>query len=145
MPVDLLRPLTPAAARGLADWTWVPGITELQPWLVTACADVVLQGDDGLWFLSTVDGSLEREWADVHAPRAAVADVEGADRYLHAWLVEGAVRRGLEPGPEQSLVLVPAPAVGGRFHADDLQVYDTSVALSLSGQLHRQLAGGGPR
>lgn len=144
MPIELLRPLTTDDLRGLADWTWMPGITALRPWLVTALADVVLQGDDGLWFLSTTAGTLERRWDDVDQLRAAVADVEGADEILSAWLVEGAARRGLEPGPGQSLVLVPAPAVGGGFDLEHLALYDTGVALSLSGQLHRQLQQGPP-
>ncbi|MDT9593064.1 DUF1851 domain-containing protein [Nocardioides zeae] len=143
MPVELLRPVTDDDLRGLAEWTWLEGITALRPWLVTACADVLLQDDDGgVWFLSTTLGTLERHWDDVDALRAALGDQEQADEFLSAWLVEGAARRGLEPGPGQALVLVPAPAVGGAYAVDNLAIYDTVVALSLAGQLHRQLQHG---
>ncbi|MDF9716182.1 DUF1851 domain-containing protein [Nocardioides sp. ChNu-153] len=144
MPVELLRPATSDDVRGLADWTWLPGLVDQRPLLVTAFADVVLAGDDGLWFLSTVEGSLERCWADLDDLRAALDDVEAQDRFLHAWLVEGAARRGLEPGPGQSYAFTVAPVLGGAFTAANVQVLDSVVALSLNGQLHRQVGTGNP-
>ncbi|MFW6773267.1 hypothetical protein ACOACO_03210 [Nocardioides sp. CPCC 205120] len=143
MPVELLRPATPDDVRGLADWTWLPGLTTHQPLLVTAFADVVLAGDDGLWFLSTVEATLERCWDDLDGLRRALDDVEEQDRFLYAWLAEGAARRGVEPGPGQSYAFTIAPVLGGAFEAGNVQVLDTVVALSLTGQLHRQTGTGG--
>ena len=54
--------ITPRAeklATALEAWTWLD-LAGKRPILVTAFADVFFEADDGLWFLETLEGKLER-------------------------------------------------------------------------------------
>ena len=123
----------------LADWTWLPGLTDLRPVLVTVFADVILQGPDGYWWLDTMEGNLSCEWGSADELNQALATPEGQDTYLLGGLAHGAQARGLERAPGQVYVFAPPPVLSGSFDLANVMAMDLTVALSLSGQLHRQL------
>lgn len=126
-------------SRGLADWQWLIGDRRLRPLAASMFGDVFLQGDDGVWFLDSLEGSLTRHWADGQALQAALNTEEGQDEFLLAGLAMGAQRRGVVPGPEQVYVFSTPPALGGEISADNVHVMDFVVAASISGQMAAQL------
>ncbi|WP_420113172.1 hypothetical protein [Pseudactinotalea sp.] len=125
--------------RDLEDWAWLPGLTDLRPVMVTVFADVILQGADGYWFLDTMEGHLAREWPDAAAVNAALGTSEGQDQFLMGGLAHAAAAAGVERPTGQVYVLTPPPVVGGSFAVENIMAMELPVALSLSGQLHRQL------
>ena len=90
--------------------------------------------------LDVLEGSLNRVFDD-RGQLAVVLDTEeGQDRHLLAGLALGAERRlGLVPGPAQVLAWKIPPVLGAPVEAENLELMDFEVYLSLQGQLHRQL------
>lgn len=130
--------------RDLEDWTWLPGLTDLRPVLVTVFADVILQGADGYWFLDTMEGRLTREWTSADELNRTLDTQEGQDRYLNAVFAFAAHARGIERDPRQVYVFAPPPVYGGSFDVANIMAKSLRVALCLSGQLHQQLRYGPP-
>ena len=126
-------------ARHLADWMWLPELEGLAPFAVTAFGDVFLSSDDGVWFLDTIEGRVERKWDDRDALRAELDTEEGRSTYLLDGLVDGAVRHGVAPGPDQVLSFTVPPVLGGPLEVENVSALDLAVALSVTGQLHRQV------
>lgn len=131
-PADLL-------ARALQDWQWLIGLAGKTPIVTSAFGDVFLQGEDGVWFLDTLEGSLSREWESAIALQQQLNTDEGQDRFLLGGLVEAASRSGLAPGDGQILSFTIAPVLGGQIDVTNVEVTDLVVALSIAGQLHRQV------
>ncbi len=126
-------------AEALQDWLWLPELAELAPLAVSAFGDVFLYATDGVWFLDSIEGTLTREWDHPAALEDALNTIEGQDRYLLLGLVQAATEAGLEPGETQVLSFTVAPVLGGAFDPANVEVSDLLVALSVGGQLHRQL------
>src|SRR6478672_10772731 len=99
--MELIRRFDAATfARGLADWTWLIGDRDLRPIAASTFGDVFLDGDDGVWFLDSLEGTLTLEWPDASALQAALNTAEGQDQYLLGGLATGATERGVIPGPD---------------------------------------------
>lgn len=130
--------------RDLEDWTWLPGLTDLRPVMVTVFADVILQGADGYWFLDTMEGHLTREWASADELNRTLNTPEGQDKYLHAGLHFMAHAKGVELEHREVYVFVPPPVFGASFETATIMAMSLRVALALSGQLHQQLRYGPP-
>ena len=138
--MELIRRFDAATfARGLADWAWLIGDRSLQPIAASMFGDVFLQGDDGVWFLDSLEGTLTLEWPDAHALQAALNTAEGQDQYLLGGLAIGATARGVVPGPDQILTFSVPPALGGSMSPDNIEVMDFVVASSMCGQLRQQI------
>ncbi|MDT0213587.1 DUF1851 domain-containing protein [Rothia sp. ARF10] len=125
--------------RALEDWSWLPDLEGKQVIATSAFGDVLLQGEDGVWFLDTVEGSLSREWDDAGALQAALNTPEGQDTYLMGGLVEAAHAAGLEPGDDEVLSFVVAPVLGGAIEVENVETADVVVSLSVAGQIHQQV------
>lgn len=125
--------------RALSDWRWLPELADKRPLLTSQFGDVFLQGESGVWFLDTLEGVLTREWNTLHELESVLNTAEGQDRFLLGGLVERAFQMGLNPGSAQVLTFKLPPALGGELDANNLEVYDVVVALSILGQLHHQI------
>jgi hypothetical protein len=56
--MDLIRRFAPdLLSEALVDWQWLPGLAGQRPLVTLAFGDVFLQGNDGVWFLDTVEGN----------------------------------------------------------------------------------------
>ena len=138
--MDLIRRFSPdLLSEALADWQWLAQLAGKQPIVTSAFGDVFLRGNDGMWFLDTIEGKLSREWDSPAALQAQLNTVDGQDRYLMASLAVAAFNTGLVPGHRQVLSFKVAPALGGSFELQNVEVSDLIVALSIAGQIHRQI------
>lgn len=126
-------------ARGLADWDWLPDRAGKTPIVTSSFGDVFLQGDDGVWFLDTIEGRLSREWDTTAALQEQLNTAEAQDKFLLGGLAEAAFRSGLVPDDRQILSFKIAPVLGGQFELANVEVMDLVVALSIGGQIHRQV------
>jgi hypothetical protein len=138
--MEVLRGFAPELLhRALADWHWVPGLAGKIPMVTSAFGDVFLEDQDGVWFLDTIEGVLTREWDSPQALQAQLSTPEGQDRFLLTGLAGAAFERGLVPSDAQILCFKIPPILGGTFEPENLEVTDLVVALSIAGQLHRQV------
>jgi hypothetical protein len=138
--MDLIRRFSPdLLSEALADWQWLTELAGKQPLITSAFGDVFLQGNDGVWFLDTVEGKLSREWDDPAALQEQLNTVEGQDRYLMAGLAVAAFNTGLLPGDRQVLSFKIAPVLGGSFELQNIEVRHLIVTLSIAGQIHQQV------
>jgi hypothetical protein len=126
--------------RALESWGWLD-IAGKTPLFASQFGDVFLQATDGVWFLDSIGGSLERRWESLGALEEDLASPEAQDRYLLAGLTMAAERAGKALGPDQIYDIVPPPALGGAFVVEHVFVADFVVTLNIAGQLHEQIRG----
>jgi hypothetical protein len=138
--MDLIRRFSPELlSEALSDWQWLAELAGKRALVTSAFGDVFLQGDDGVWFLDTVEGKLSREWDSPGSLQAQLNTAAGQDRYLLAGLCVAASSAGLVPGDLQVLSFRVPPVLGGSFEPQNIEVSDLIVALSVAGQIHRQV------
>ncbi len=126
--------------RALEDWQWLADLGGKTPIVASAFGDIFLRGADGVWFLDTLEGSLSRYWDATASLQEQLNTAEGQDRFLMTGLVAAATEKGLIPGDTQVLSFKVAPVLGGPIDVENLEVSDLVVALSVAGQIHRQVA-----
>jgi hypothetical protein len=110
-----------------------------RPLVTSAFGDVFLQGNDGVWFLDTVEGKLSREWDSTGSLQAQLNTADGQDRYLMAGLAVAASNSGLLPGDRQILSFKIAPVLAGSIELQNIEVSDLIATLSIAGQIHQQI------
>ncbi|GAA2588015.1 hypothetical protein GCM10010435_77950 [Winogradskya consettensis] len=127
-------------ANALESWSWLD-LAGKAPRFTSLFGDVFLEDRTGAWwFLSTITGELTPEWPNGAALAADLDTEEGHDQYLLGALAMAAFhRRGLTLNPDEVYAYVPPPVLTGSFDVDQIQVYTFTVALTVTGQLHRQL------
>jgi hypothetical protein len=126
--------------RALQDWAWLP-IAGKRPVLASLFGDVFLEDAEGIWCLDVLEGSLKRVVADRQQMTQTLATEQGQDDYLLAGLAVGAHHRlGLSPGPAEVLAWRIPPVLGGPIEAENLELMDFEVHMSIQAQLHQQVS-----
>jgi len=138
--MELIRRFPPdLLSRALADWAWMPALSGKSPMVTSAFGDVFLTADDGVWFLDTLEGTLTREWDSPASLQDVLNTQEGQDRFLMVGLAQTAFSEGRVPGDGEVLSFKTPPILGGSLEPDNIEVSDLEVALSVAGQIHRQV------
>jgi hypothetical protein len=138
--MELIRRFPAGVLTGaLEDWAWLDELEGKTPVATSAFGDVLLEAEDGIWFLDTVDGTLRRRWDDGDQLLAELDTREGQDRYLLAGLAEEAHAAGLVPEGDQVLTFTVPPVLGGGVELANIELGDVAVALSVAGQIHGQV------
>jgi hypothetical protein len=125
-------------ASALADWNWLD-LGGRVPMFTSWFGDMFLSGENGIWFLDTLEGTLTHQWRDALSLQAALNTVEGQDKFLMWGLAQAVLAKGQSPSDLQVLSFKIMPAIGGSFDLDNIEVSDLVVSLSIMGQVHRQL------
>lgn len=133
-----ITPSPHALEAALDSWQWLP-LPGKQVILVTAFADVFLSTDDGVWFLDTLEGNLQRLFNDREELKQALSTPEGQDKYLLSPFVDRAVRDGLSLNDSQCYDFKIHPVIGGKIAYENMERRDFIVALNLRGQIHEQV------
>src|SRR6185369_16411754 len=136
-PTLVINPPREAIERALESWNWLP-IEGREPVLVTAFGDIFFAGKDGVWFLDTLEGVLQRVCSTRAELAALLATTAGEDRYCLAGFVERACREGMTLGPDQCYDFTLHPVAGGRLEYANIQPRDFVLAVHVAGQLHEQ-------
>lgn len=131
-PGDLL-------ARGLSDWDWLSDLKSRGVLFGSPFGDLFLQDGQGIWFLDTMEGTLNHDWPHPDGCRHKLNTPDGQNRYLMAGLAHAAFDAGLVPNRYQALCFITHPAIGGAFAVDNLELRDVDDVLAISGQLHKLL------
>jgi hypothetical protein len=124
--------------RALASWRWL-GIDRLTPRFTSLFGDIFFWSEEGWWYLSTLEGSLDLLWRTDVELFAELATEEGQDSYLLGVFSMAAARRGLLLGPGDVYVFAPPPVFGGPIAVENMMVLDFAVSAAITGQMHQQL------
>lgn len=127
-------------------WRWLVGESET-PLLLSALGDWVFGRPDGsLAKLDLLEGRYSTIARSSEEFNKFKSSKEWLDTEFSFGWFEIALANGLTPTNNQCIGWKVAPAVGGKFSVDNLQVFDMAVYQWIQGQLHQQLQGyGTPR
>jgi len=125
----------------LSDWEWAMP-EPLRPVLLTAMGDAFAQGESGaVYFIDMVEGSVTSVADDGPSFQSLLSDSQFVTNHMFpSRIVElRNVGKTLKPNHvyshKQPLVL------GGNDDADNVEVSDVGVHVSIHGQIHRQVKG----
>lgn len=130
----LTKSFEPAVfVKALAEWDWVDFAGKV-PILTSLFGDVFFAAPDGYWFLSTMDGTLTRPWADRGALVTALDTPQGQDEWLLGGLAMSAERRGVHLAEPQVYVFAPHPVLTGKIDAETIVAMDFPIVMSVIAQ-----------
>lgn len=121
----------------LETWEWLP-IQNKTPVRVTAFADVFMQGEDGIWFLDSIEGSLRRVCSTAAELEEILQTEDGQDEFLLAGFVDRAVKEGLILATGECYDFRINPVLGGAMEYENIEKQNFIVALNMAGQIHQQ-------
>jgi hypothetical protein len=139
--VDLLRHFTHEQyEQALESWAWA-GVSGKSPLAASLFGDVFLEGDEGVFYLDVLGGTLTREWHGVQEMLAALQTPDGQELYLMAGAATAAVQAGLRLDDDQVFDFIQNPALGGAMELSNIKATNFVVAVNIAGQIHDQLRG----
>ena len=126
----------------LADWEWLIGPHRL-PILITFLGHAFVQdaGDGTVHQLDTAFGELEQVASSPDELATLLGDREFVTDRLLPELFAELRDAGMELAPGQVFAFRTPPALGGEVTAENIEATDIEVHFSLTGQIHRQIAG----
>ncbi len=137
--MELVRKFTQAEYEGaLSSWTWLP-IEAKTPLFTNAFGDTFLAGDEGIYFLDTIDGTLDRLCESIAELQAILNTRDGQERYLWSIVVSTNYAAGIVPWGSQVYDFEIMPVLGGELDPDNIKLCDYQVAVNLAGQIHGQV------
>lgn len=137
--MELIKSFTPEQfGDALSSWAWI-GLGDKTPLFTSVFGDVFLGGDDGVWWLDTVEGELTREWDTLDDLEAELNTAAGQEKYLLAELAAELRERGLVPGADEVYDFSHPLVLGGELEAENVDVTDMVVSLHILGQIHDQV------
>jgi hypothetical protein len=137
--METTRNFTPQQyADGLESWGFLK-LKGMTPLFTSAFGDVFFTARNGVWFLDTVGGTLERICKREADLQKVLDSADGQDKYLMSGLVHAAETAGIFPAGDQVLDFTVLPALGGPFDVSNVGAMDFVVKLNITGQLLGQL------
>ena len=124
--------------KGLEAWDWID-FSGKEPLITTCFGDVFFESNDGIYFLDTLEGSLEKVAPSKEALQEILNTEEGQDHFLMAGLALAAQASGLTIGPGQCLDFKVSPVLGGTLTVDNIDVMSFVLSLDIAGQIMKQV------
>ena len=123
----------------LSDWHWILP-KEFTIWLVNRFGDLFLVlPDESVQMLDLGAGTLET-LANSRDSFCTLIDQDDNDKdWLLIPLVDECIGKGLILEKNQCYSYKLAPALGGEYNIDNIEVCDISVHYSIFGQIHNQI------
>ncbi len=134
----LINPTQEKISNGLEEWSWLP-INDKTPIVVTAFGDIFFESSNGIWFLDTLEGNISKVTNTRGELQDILNTVEGQDHFLMSGFVDRAVAEGMKLMGGQCYNFKISPVLGGQIIFENIEIQDLVVALSISGQIHRQV------
>jgi hypothetical protein len=125
-------------ASALKSWEFAD-LAGMTPLFTSPFGDVFLQGDDGIWFLDTLEGKVSKNWGSLDELQSVLNTPDGQDTFLMAGLAIAADESGKRPATSQILDFSIAPYLGGAVALENVTIADFVVSLNIAGQIHSQL------
>lgn len=112
------------------------------PVLLTASGNAFLQDsrNGSIFFLDTVDGTLETVCSSSDTFRSKLREPEFVKRYFAVEMISALRDDGVSLPPKKIYSFKVPPVLGGTFETTNVEPTDIEVHFALSGQIHRQAA-----
>ncbi len=122
----------------LEAWDWLD-FSGKTPVITTCFGDVFFESDEGIYFLDSIGGSLDK----VATSKSELQDIlnteDGKDHFLMAGLVALARDSGLILEEGECYDFTISPALSGSMELSNMQKMSFKVSLHISGQLMKQI------
>lgn len=124
--------------KGLEAWDWVD-FSSKEPFITTCFGDVFFESNDGVYFLDTLGGSLEKVASSKEELQEILNTEEGQDHFLMAGLALAAQEGGLNIGQGQCLDFKVSPVLGGPLTVENIDIMPFALSLDIAGQIMKQV------
>lgn len=124
--------------EALKAWDWID-FSGKEPFITTCFGDVFFDSNDGIYFLDSLGGTLEKVASSKAELQDILNTVDGQDHFLMAELAIAAQENGLSLGEGECLDFKVSPILGGPLTLDNLHVMSFKVALDVAGQIMKQV------
>lgn len=124
-----------------SDWNWLIDSKFLnKPLLMSCFGDLFFEGPEGnIHFVDTLEGTITQFADNENDARNKLAEPAVQKRFLTSETVELLEEKGLSLKQDELYIYVPHPIIAGAVVIDSIQIMSMKVALSLGGQLLRQV------
>ena len=107
-------------ADALEGWHWI-GLSGKTPIVVTAFADVFFQANDGIYFLDTVEGKLNKIAVSQEELESLLKSEESKDHYFLSGFIDRAISENLLLNEEECYDFKVHPIIGGKFEFENIE------------------------
>lgn len=134
-----ISPETIGSKEMLSEWRWLSP-NKINPIWLNTFGDLALETDDWkIFFLDRLEGTFFPLVPSKQSFDEIFNDEQSRSRWLMADWFQICNERGLSLGLGQCYGWKLAPALGGKFEFENIQVFDLTVYQSIMGQIHRQI------
>ena len=123
---------------GLEAWDWID-FSGKEPFITTCFGDVFFESNEGVYFLDTLAGSLEKVASSKEELQEILNTEKGQDNFLMAGLALAAQESGLNIGEGECLDFKVNPVVGGSLTVENIDVMSFALSLDIAGQILKQV------
>ncbi|PHS63023.1 MAG: hypothetical protein COB09_12375 [Thalassobium sp.] len=122
----------------LESWDWID-FSNKTPFATTAFGDVFFESREGIFFLDSIGGSLDKVARTKKELQDILNTEDGQDHFLMAGLVMAARDEGLILDEGECYDFKVSPSLSGPMELSNLQKMSFKVSLHIAGQLMKQL------
>lgn len=122
----------------LEAWDWID-FSGKTPLITTCFGDVFFDSEEGMFFLDSIGGTLERVAGSKQELQEFLNTQDGQDHFLMAALVGLARDTGLILDDGECYDFKVSPALSGAMEISNMQKMTFKVSLHLAGQLVKQI------
>ena len=122
----------------LEAWDWLD-FSNKTPFATTCFGDVFFESNEGIYFLDSIGGSLDKVAASKSELQQILNTEDGQDHFLMAGLVALARDNGLILEEGECYDFKISPALSGQMDLSNMQKMSFKVSLHIAGQLMKQI------
>lgn len=122
----------------LEAWDWID-FSGKTPFITTAFGDVFFESENGVYFLDSIEGVLEKVAESKNELQSILNTADGQDHFLMAGLVVTARDNDIILGSGECYDFNVSPSLGGTMDIDNLNIMSFKVSLHLAGQIMKQI------
>jgi hypothetical protein len=123
-----------------SDWAWLLGDEEIRPIMITKFGDMFYRRLDGqVYFLDTMEGKISCICGSNEDFNAFINKTENIEHYLMSNLIYVLINQGKVTSLYQCYSYKILPVLGGESRAENVEIMDAVVNISITGQIHRQV------
>ena len=124
--------------EALEAWDWVDFSGKV-PFVTTCFGDVFFDSEDGVFFLDSISGTLEKVASSKSDLQNILNTPDGQDHFLMAGLVEAAFDAGLTLNEGECYDFKVSPALNGPMDSANITTMSFKVSLHVAGQIMKQI------
>lgn len=124
--------------NALESWDWI-NFNDKTPIAVTCFGDMFFDSKSGIYFLDTLEGTLNKICEDKNELQNILNTEDGQDTYLLSGLVLKAKDEGLILEDGECYDFEQNPILGGAIEYQNMNKLSFVVSVNIAGQIHKQV------